>query len=163
MLGWRVAALVCALVSAFACASSTPREPATRADAPEVSVGWVEFVVRDAEIPYDARLSGIPGPPRCELNVLLDRKSVVSTTLRPTGSEPPYSLAFRFRVRAVPGGYTATFRYSGCGDDPGGKQRVVARAPLLVLADGVTQVRFDGVLVSTRPPTLLSSPASWAN
>jgi len=161
MLGWRVAALLCALVSALACA--TPPSTPAADDGDVVSVGWVEFVVRDSEIPYDAARSGMPGPPICQLSVLLDRKSVVPTTLRTTGTESPYSLAFRFRVRAVPGGYTATFRYSGCADDPERDQTVVAKAPLLVLPDGVTQVRFDGTLVSTRPPALLSSEAAWAN
>jgi len=159
MLGWRVIALICLLCALVACETNT-RQSARADAAPEAAPGWVEFVVRDPTISADPRIHESARAPSCRLKVLLDRKSVMSTTLHPSGDEPPYSLAFRFRIRAIAGGYTATFRYSGCSDE---QQRsvVVAKAPLLVLSDGVTQVIFDGTQVSTRPPTMLSGPPSW--
>jgi hypothetical protein len=149
---------LCLLGSLVACQSPAPDNARANA-APAPVPGWVEFVVRDPSISADPLVSGAVRPPTCQLKVLLDRKSVISTTLHPTGTAPPYSLAFRFRIRAVPGGYTATFRYSGC--SVMFVDVVVAKSPLLILPDGVTQVLFDGAMVSTRPPTMLSGPASW--
>jgi hypothetical protein len=164
MLGWRVAAHVCllsCLLGALVACQTPARDGAGSKDAAAPTPGWVEFVVRDTAIPADIRVRNVARAPSCQLKVLLDRKSVISTTLHPTGDAPPYTLAFSFRIRAVAGGYTATFRYSGCDDGPDQRDEVVAKAPLLVLPDGVTQVLFDGALVSTRPPTMLSGPAAW--
>jgi len=159
MLGWRVAVLLCLFGALVACQSPTPGS-ARSGTAPERAPGWVEFVVRDPSISADPRVPDFASAPSCQLKVLLDRKSVMSTTLHPSGDAPPYSLAFRFRIRAVAGGYTATFRYSGCNEEHESND-VVAKAPLLVLSDGVTQVIFDGAAVSTRPPTMLSGPPGW--
>jgi len=144
------------LTLAFAACSRTEgsRFPAQEPDNPRS--GWVEFTLLDRNVPADPinERAGLPvQPPTCELAVDLDGESVLSETIQPSGTAPPYSVESMFRFPAPPGEHGATIYYSGCRTFGQRLDSVEAALRISVRRRHVTRIRFDGSILEADAPS----------
>lgn len=152
--------LLGALFGVLACApqAGAPRSSSARG---QIAPGWIEFVLEDRDIPADP-LAG-PGAaakaPTCDLEILLDRESVISLTLHPRGDAPPYALDSRFTIRAAPGDYSAVVHYSSCRNDRNRPDSREVAISLSVVTGNVTRAHFDGTTLTSRWPEPTSDSA----
>jgi len=149
MLVLRASALIALALAVCACSRPEGTQPPARD-------GWVEFTLVDHRVPADPveRRAGHPAqPPRCVLAVDLDGESVLSETIQPTGSAPPYFVESLFRFPAPPGEHAAAVYYSGCRTFGNRVDSVEAALRISVRSRHVTRIRFDGSTLSADTPS----------
>jgi hypothetical protein len=137
-------------------ASCTSRQTSTTPPAPPgPAQGWVELTLADREVPADPISLGsgqAAHPPRCHVEVEVAGRTVLSQSIEPAGSGPPYSVDSTFRFAMPAGEHATTVTYAGCrtfGDQLDSRE---ARLRIPVRSGQVTFLRFDGTTLQALTP-----------
>ncbi|MFQ5415622.1 MAG: hypothetical protein ACE5FL_01110 [Myxococcota bacterium] len=155
----RLPAIAVVTLGLAACSTGGSGDRAARAT-DTVAHGWIDFTVDDNNVSADpiAELAGHPAkPPRCELIIDLDGRTVLSEVLWPNGASPPFSIVSTFRFAAPPGDHGATIHYTGCRAAAGQRDSITAEIRIPVRRSQVTRVRFDGSVFQAEFPASSSA------
>jgi hypothetical protein len=144
------------LIAALAAGCAVTGERDAPREAELAANGWIDFAVRDFDVPPDPFVQMADGtvqPPSCQLTVTLDGRPVFSQMLEPRGARPPYRVESGFRIAVPPGDYGAAIIYSGCRSHERGLDSVEVELQIAVRRHQVTRIRFDGARLEAEFPS----------
>ncbi len=151
---YKTSLLLCVIVTA--CAATLPQD--RRDFILARSHGWVEISVHDVDIPFLPPSKDKPDEPlfpsTCQVEVLLDNESFLSSHAYPFGDAEPFRVDTGFRFPAPTGLSDMRLSYSGCDVTDGKTTSVEIESEIQIEEGSVTEIHFNGDEITVDPPRI---------